>query len=93
MYVCCCTGVTDTTIRAAIEAGATSIEEITRCTRAGSRCGSCRPEIADMLAAAGVAIDRAELDAPNRSRVPPPRRVHLAVAQPTAEHEGDRSAA
>jgi len=52
MFVCCCIGVTDRTIREAIAAGAQTTEAVSACTRAGTRCGSCRPEIEQMLAEA-----------------------------------------
>jgi bacterioferritin-associated ferredoxin len=51
MFVCCCMGVTDRAIRQAIEDGASTVEEITSCTGAGSRCGSCRRDIHAMIAA------------------------------------------
>lgn len=49
MFVCCCLGVTDRAIRGAIDQGAQSVEDVVACTGAGSRCGSCRPEIAEMV--------------------------------------------
>ena len=52
MFVCCCIGVTDRTIREAIAAGAQTTEAVSACTKAGTRCGSCRPEIEEMLAEA-----------------------------------------
>ena len=52
MYVCLCKGVSDRTIRAQIEQGASTVEEIGACTGAGTKCGRCRPEIAEMLRAA-----------------------------------------
>ncbi|MBK6515029.1 MAG: (2Fe-2S)-binding protein [Polyangiaceae bacterium] len=78
MYVCCCMGVTDKTIRLAIEGGAASVEEVVECTRAGSKCGSCRAEIAQMIA---------EEQRPRAERVPA-RRLPLA-AEP---REDDRAA-
>jgi bacterioferritin-associated ferredoxin len=51
MYVCLCTGVTDAEIRAAYEAGASTPEAVSLATRAGSRCGSCRAEIAQIVGA------------------------------------------
>jgi assimilatory nitrate reductase catalytic subunit len=51
MYVCCCLGVNDKAIKAAVEAGATTVEAVTELTCAGSECGSCRPEIADLIEA------------------------------------------
>jgi bacterioferritin-associated ferredoxin len=51
MYVCLCEAVTDHAIREAIEDGASSVTEVMGCTRAGTRCGSCRTELAEMVAA------------------------------------------
>ena len=51
MYVCCCLGVNDKAIKAAVEAGATTVEAVTQLTCAGSECGSCRPEIASIIEA------------------------------------------
>jgi len=51
MYVCVCLGVNDKAIKAAIEAGATTVDAVTQRTCAGSECGSCRPEIASMIEA------------------------------------------
>jgi bacterioferritin-associated ferredoxin len=45
MYICLCEGVSDGEIKAAIADGACSPAEVMRCTRAGTRCGSCRPAI------------------------------------------------
>lgn len=49
MYVCLCQGVTDRDIDQAIDEGASTVEEIAYCTRAGTRCGSCIPTIRAML--------------------------------------------
>ena len=49
MYVCLCEAVSDHQIREAIENGASSVGEVMRCTRAGTRCGSCRTEIAPSI--------------------------------------------
>jgi bacterioferritin-associated ferredoxin len=49
MFVCCCMGVTDRAIRRAIDQGAETVEAVAACTGAGTRCGSCRPEIHGML--------------------------------------------
>lgn len=51
MFVCCCLGITDRQIHAEIDAGARSVEAISACTGAGSRCGTCRMEIAAMISA------------------------------------------
>jgi bacterioferritin-associated ferredoxin len=42
--------VTDRAIKACIEAGATSIEDVARRCSAGSRCGGCWPVIEKLLA-------------------------------------------
>jgi bacterioferritin-associated ferredoxin len=49
MIVCHCVGVTDGTIRKLIEAGASSVGEITRRCGAGRCCPPCREEIASLL--------------------------------------------
>ena len=55
MYVCLCLGVTDKDIRETIAAGASSVEEVGRCTGAGTRCGCCRATVAKILDAAETA--------------------------------------
>jgi bacterioferritin-associated ferredoxin len=52
MFVCCCLGVNDKAIARAIEDGACSVERVSECTRAGTKCGSCKPMIAAMVEAA-----------------------------------------
>ncbi len=48
--LCACHGVSGATIRAAIEAGARDVAAIGAATCAGTGCGSCKPELAAMLA-------------------------------------------
>ncbi|MGO4870491.1 MAG: (2Fe-2S)-binding protein [Roseiarcus sp.] len=48
--VCSCFGVGRNAIRAAIAAGATSVDEIGCRVRAGTNCGSCKPEMGRLLA-------------------------------------------
>jgi assimilatory nitrate reductase catalytic subunit len=50
--VCACSGISARTIRGAISAGCTNLDAIGEATRAGVTCGSCRPEIARLLAEA-----------------------------------------
>ena len=50
--VCVCHGVSQNVVRAAIERGACDLAAVGEATRAGTGCGSCRPEIAALLAAA-----------------------------------------
>ena len=45
MIVCVCKSVSDRAIAEAIAAGADCVEEIARCTRAGTGCGACREHI------------------------------------------------
>ncbi len=54
MIVCCCRAVSDRAIARAIDQGASTVDEVSAATGAGTRCGSCRPQIHDMLDAAGV---------------------------------------
>jgi bacterioferritin-associated ferredoxin len=54
MIVCLCRSVTDRAIRAAIDAGATTMEEVGQACRAGTGCGACRIVIEEMLDEAGV---------------------------------------
>lgn len=49
MYVCLCTGVTDKQIRKTLSEGACTVEEVMLCTGAGTRCGSCRSSIAELV--------------------------------------------
>lgn len=55
MYVCLCRGVTDKEIRETIAEGASSLEEVMHCTGAGTCCGSCQPQIEEMLEEAQLA--------------------------------------
>lgn len=50
MYVCHCRAVTDCTIRAAIEAGATDLCSLAEDCGAGSRCGGCHFALRQLLA-------------------------------------------
>ncbi len=52
MYVCMCEAVTDHAIHQAIDEGASTVAEVMACTRAGTRCGACRSEIAAIVASA-----------------------------------------
>jgi assimilatory nitrate reductase electron transfer subunit len=48
--VCWCNGVTAQHIVTAIDDGATSVDEVGACTRAGTGCGGCKGRIAELLA-------------------------------------------
>lgn len=41
MYICICHGVTDNTIKKAIDDGAQSMREISRVLGVGTQCGKC----------------------------------------------------
>ena len=41
MYVCLCKGITDTQIRAAVQDGASSIQELRNTLGVASQCGKC----------------------------------------------------
>ena len=47
--ICNCNKVTDVALKAAIAAGADSVEALGTATRAGTNCGSCKSELAELL--------------------------------------------
>ena len=49
MYVCICAAVTDAEIRACIDGGADTVEEIGAHCQAGTSCGSCLDRLDDLL--------------------------------------------
>ena len=49
MWVCLCKGVTDRTIKAAVEDGARTTLDVALACRAGSGCGGCLPEVRRVL--------------------------------------------
>jgi bacterioferritin-associated ferredoxin len=49
MYVCHCRGVTDRTVRAAIDSGAVTIEALALQCSAGAHCGGCLPALEELL--------------------------------------------
>jgi bacterioferritin-associated ferredoxin len=55
MIICHCAGVTDCAIRMLIDAGASSVAEITQLTGAGECCPPCREEIATLLYSSSAA--------------------------------------
>ena len=50
MIVCLCKGVTDRAVRRCAQQGATSLEEVSRRTGAGTGCGSCHSLVRVILA-------------------------------------------
>jgi len=59
VIMCHCQVVSDRRIRAEIDAGADTVDEISERCGAGARCGSCRPTISVLLATM-VAADQVE---------------------------------
>lgn len=49
MYVCICEAVTEDEIRAAVDAGARSVDDVAERTGAGTNCGICREHLAALL--------------------------------------------
>jgi bacterioferritin-associated ferredoxin len=49
MYVCICRAVKDSRIRLAIDAGASTVDEVEAACGAGGECGACRGEIDEMI--------------------------------------------
>ena len=58
MVVCSCRAVSDRAVRAAIDDGATSVEEVTARCAAASRCGGCSPTLERLIAEHAPAVDR-----------------------------------
>jgi len=49
MILCHCSGVTDTTIKRLVAAGASSTAEVARLCGAGLRCPPCREAVAELV--------------------------------------------
>jgi assimilatory nitrate reductase catalytic subunit len=58
--VCACFGVGANTIRAAVRGGCASVEAVGQQLKAGTNCGSCRPEIRKLIVAATAASETME---------------------------------
>ncbi|HEU4911695.1 MAG TPA: (2Fe-2S)-binding protein [Actinomycetes bacterium] len=63
MYACICLAVTETEVSDAIEAGASSEDEVGEACGAGTGCGSCLDRICDMIGARYPLHGRAPLRA------------------------------
>jgi bacterioferritin-associated ferredoxin len=50
VYACICRAVTVAQVAAAVDAGATSIDEIGAATRAGTDCSTCHDHLEDIVA-------------------------------------------
>jgi bacterioferritin-associated ferredoxin len=49
MFVCICRAVTEEKVKASIDAGARSVDAVTRSCHAGTDCGACRGMIDDLI--------------------------------------------
>ncbi len=49
MYACICRAVTEETVTAAVEDGATTVEAVGEETRAGTGCGGCHDTIEEII--------------------------------------------
>jgi bacterioferritin-associated ferredoxin len=49
MYVCSCRAVTDRDISRVVARGVCALDDVIRCTSAGSRCGECRPLLVEVI--------------------------------------------
>lgn len=67
MYVCICQAVTESSIRRAVEEGATTLPELGMRTGAGTQCGSCVP------------LAREIIDEVLTERARPPTAINLRV--------------
>lgn len=56
MIACHCTGMSDRRIAAEVEAGASSLEEVTLACGAGGQCGGCHPLVEDIIDEVAVTI-------------------------------------
>lgn len=54
MYVCLCKAVSDRDVKASIDDGARTVDEVGEACGAGTGCGACRPMIHEMLEASGL---------------------------------------
>lgn len=60
MFVCLCEGVSDRAIRAAIAAGAHTVDELGEACGAGTGCGGCVHYLEEMLEPVPAASDTAD---------------------------------
>jgi assimilatory nitrate reductase catalytic subunit len=59
--ICACFGVRHAQIEAAVSRGSGSVEAVGLALRAGTNCGSCKPEIRRIVEASPIKLNRAEL--------------------------------
>jgi len=49
MILCHCKGVSDRSVRRAIQCGASNVRDVSRACGAGTGCGGCRPLIQELI--------------------------------------------
>jgi len=89
MYVCVCLAVTESEVRAAIEAGATTRDVVTKHCRAGGDCGACHGMIEDMIEEHLEACDRPSV---RHTCPPPPQSSGERLLEPSQLVRGSRAA-
>jgi assimilatory nitrate reductase catalytic subunit len=62
--ICACNGVCLGEIEEALRQGSASVEDVGRALRAGTNCGSCKPEIRKIIEACGANLLRPEFVEP-----------------------------
>ena len=83
--VCSCHGVGADDLSAAVAAGSATLDELCAATRAGTGCGTCRPEVAAFLAdSAGTPLPGMEPSAGAGAAAPESSEPMAAAVNPTA---------
>jgi bacterioferritin-associated ferredoxin len=54
MIICICHGISDKEINQVVRKGICSVEEISRCTGAGTDCGSCYSKMQEIVEKKGI---------------------------------------
>ena len=54
MIICLCHGISEKDVDKVVARGACSVEEISKCTGAGTDCGSCYAKIRDIAEKKGI---------------------------------------
>jgi bacterioferritin-associated ferredoxin len=62
MVVCICRAVSDRTIESAIRDGASTVADVSRHCRAGTGCGACHGQVAEMISRYADAKDENRKD-------------------------------
>ena len=72
MIVCICKSVNDRQVASAIAAGACSVEQIARCTGAGTGCGTCRTSLRSALEQPPASVPLRKRMLPMAAPIAPP---------------------